>query len=108
MQDAMNTVIQALIWTTMAGLLYAVWLRSQTASSRYKFVLSFYWQQVVQVLQWMWMLLAIGLIISLLVFAWPKSSQAAASPAPNCIAATSATADTPSDLVCGNASNLQR
>ncbi len=77
MLDTTNTIVQALVWTTLAGLLYAVWLRTET-TSKYKIDLSFYWQQVVEVLSWMWVLLAIGLVISLLVFAWPRPTSAAA------------------------------
>lgn len=77
MLEITNTIVQALVWTTAAGLLYAIWLRSQT-TSRYKVDISFYWQQVVQVLQWLWVIMAIGLLISMLVFAWPKPTSAAA------------------------------
>ncbi len=76
MLDTTNTIVQALVWTTLAGLLFAVWLRTET-TSKYKIDLSFYWQQVVEVLSWMWVLLAIGLVISMLVFAWPRPTSAA-------------------------------
>ncbi len=86
MLDTTNEIVQALVWTTLAGLLYAVWLRSET-TSRYKLDLSFYWQQVVEILSWLWVLLAIGLVISLLIFAWPRPSPAASIPGNQCISA---------------------
>ncbi len=79
MLDTTNTIVQALVWTTLAGLLYAVWLRTET-TSKYKIDLSFYWQQVVEVLSWMWVLLAIGLVISMLIFAWPGRTASASRP----------------------------
>ncbi len=79
MLDVTNTIVQALVWTTLAGLLYAVWLRSET-TAKYKIDLSFYWQQVVEVLQWLWVLLAIGLVISMVIFAWPRPTSAATPP----------------------------
>lgn len=85
MLDLTNTIVQALVWTTLAGLLYAVWLRTET-TAKYKIDLSFYWQQVVEVLQWLWVLLAIGLVISMVIFAWPRTTSAASQPpAQTCI-----------------------
>ncbi len=89
MLSAMNTVVQALVWTTLAGLLYAVWLTGRTAGSPYSF--SQYWDQTVNLLRSLWMILAIGLIISLLVFALPKASQAAVNTPSPCVTASYAT-----------------
>ncbi len=80
MLDTTNTIVQALVWTTAAGLLYAIWLRTET-TSKYKIDLSIYWQQVVEVLSWMWVLLAIGLVISMLICAGPGRTASASQPA---------------------------
>ncbi len=79
----MNVVVQALVWITLAGLLYMVWLYSQTTSGIDRLILSSYTQRVMQLLRTLWVLMAIGLIISLIVFAYPRSSQARL-PVPNC------------------------
>ncbi len=109
MISAMNMVVQALVWTTCAGLLYAVWLNSRAGSSAYRFNLTFYWDQTVNLLRTMWVLLAISLIISLLVFAWPKSGQAAPNAGNPCVSTTypAQTIDVAQSAnnQCGNANN---
>ncbi len=89
MLDTTNIIVQALVWTTIAGMLYAVWLKTET-TARYKIDLSFYWQQVIEILSWMWVLLAIALVISMLIFAWPRPTAASMRSATECVAATQA------------------
>jgi len=90
MLSAMNTVVQALVWTTLAGLLYAVWLNGRTGTSPYSF--SQYWGQTVHLLRMLWLILAVGLILSLIIFGLPKGSEAAAVSTPSpCVAMNYAT-----------------
>ncbi len=72
-----NIVIQALVWTTLAGLMYAVWLHMREPMGKYNLGLSFEVRNVTHLLQTLWMLLAISLIISLIVLTLPARVQSA-------------------------------
>ncbi len=85
-----NTVVQALVWTTLAGLMYAVWLHSREANGKYNLGLSIQVKSVTNLLQTLWMLLAISLIISLLLFSFQSRVQSANAADTNCVPAASA------------------
>ncbi len=80
-----NTVVQALVWTTLAGLMYAVWLHSRESNGRYNFGLSIQVKSIANLLQTMWMLLALSLIISLLLFSFQSRVQSASASDTGCV-----------------------
>jgi hypothetical protein len=79
----LNIVVQSLVWTTLAGLMYAVWLHSRESNGRYSFGLSIPVKNVTNLLQTLWMLLAIGLVITLILFSLPSRAQSAPAAAGN-------------------------
>ena len=67
MLTQLNAVIQALVWTTLAGMMYAIWLNKRESSGRINFGLPVQVTSVTSLLQTMWMLMALALTISLLI-----------------------------------------
>ncbi len=84
MLTTINTMVQALVWTSMAGLFFLVWLNRNVGTGRMDFSLSSYSQRIIYLLQHMWMILAIALIVTLLLFAYPATRQINAAPASGC------------------------
>ncbi len=84
MLGEINVVVQALVWTTLAGMMYAVWLHARAAANGEPFDLSHHWQPILRLLQALWVFLAIGLIISILLTSLPDLYQAAASAPATC------------------------
>ncbi len=100
-----NIVVQALVWTTLAGLMYAVWLHSRQSMGKYNLGLSIQVKSVTNLLQTLWMLLALSLIISLLVFSFQSRVQSARAADTSCVPAVSAgpytaNGDQPLNPVC--------
>ncbi len=67
MLTQLNAIIQALVWTTLAGLMYAVWLNQRESNGRISFDLPLQVRSVTNLLHTMWVLLALGLMITLLI-----------------------------------------
>ncbi len=105
MLNNINAIVQALVWTTLAGLMYATWLHSRATARGESFDLSHHWQPVLHQLQAMWALLALGLIISILVFSIPTLFDNARSAPSTCAPSTSSAPaltvdDSPTLLAC--------
>ncbi len=105
MLTEINVVVQALVWTTLAGMMYAVWLHIRADANGEPFDLSHHWQPVLRLLQALWVFLAIGLIISIFIAAIPGLFETAASASPTCAPSaavlTVASVDNSTLLACG-------
>jgi hypothetical protein len=75
---AMNALVQALVWTLLAALLYVAWLHSRAASSgQGGFGLSYHLWQVLGPLQSIWLALTVGLVVAIVVLVWPTVTASA-------------------------------
>ncbi len=63
----MNAITQALVWTTVAGLMYAVWLNKRESNGSINFGLPFQVRGVTNLLHTMWVVFALGMIVSLII-----------------------------------------
>ncbi len=113
MLTEMNAAVQALVWTTLAGLLYAVWLHSLDTGQGPASSLSHQWRYVVRLLQTMWTLFAISVILILLLFTFPRLFDFARSAPPTCIQSapstlTLADGDSSTTLACTQVNTVSR
>ncbi len=84
-----NTIVQALVWTTLAGLLYAVWLHNRSSAEGLDFGLSQQVKSVTNLLRTFWMLLAISVLVSLILFSLPNLLQNVSAAEANCTSGAS-------------------
>ena len=84
MLPPMQSVIQALVWISAAGLLYLAWLQSHPASAGFDLAPSFHAQRVIGSLQVLWLLVAFSLMLSLLFVGYPIAHRANTADRPGC------------------------
>lgn len=85
----MNAFVQTLVWTTMAGFLYILWLDKQVTSPIHAFERSRHLRRVLNSLQTLWVIVSLSVIFSVLLVSLPPLAQAARPVAPLCSPATS-------------------
>ncbi len=80
MITGMNVIVQALVWTTLVGLMYAAWLSTGESKGKFNWGLSMQVRHVTNILHTMWVVAAFALTISVCVWfllSQPQSARAA-------------------------------
>lgn len=86
---AMNALVQTLVWTTIAGFLYILWLNKQTTSPIHAFERARHLRRVLSSLQTLWIVVGLSSMASLLLVSLPTLDQAAGAVTLQCPPTTS-------------------
>lgn len=85
----MNALVQTLVWTTLAGFLYILWLNKQTTSPIHAFEQARHLRRVLSSLQTLWIVVGLSSMASVLLVSLPALPQAASAVTLRCPPTTS-------------------
>jgi len=87
--SVMNALVQSLVWATLAGFLYVLWINKHETSPMRVFEQTRHLRRVTTTLQTLWIVIGLGLILSVFLLSLPPLARAAGTATPPCATSTS-------------------
>ncbi len=86
--SVMNGFVQTLVWATMIGFVYLLWLNKQTTSPLRVFEQTRHLKRVLNSLQNIWIVVVLSVIVSAFLVSLPPLAQVASRATPLCAVST--------------------